>query len=269
MPTTNPCAWRELEELRPILRGFLRRGLRDDNDVEDILQETLLRAARHRARQGDPEFLTAWLLRIAENTLKDHLRKQRRRPVVQGEQEFLDSFEGRESTPGEEREVDRLQIESISLERQRLFDCLGRSMRRLNEEDQMVLDSYYSSPACCREIARALDAAPERVKSRLFRARRKLWRIVLDELPELDAQEVDALFSTVASEPAARAPERAPRQELGRRSSVRARLATGRARRAPDGGGAGAPERAPVRAARSKTSSQRGTACSAPAVPGS
>ncbi|MBI5365025.1 MAG: sigma-70 family RNA polymerase sigma factor [Planctomycetes bacterium] len=268
MNLTIDCPWRALDEQRPILRGWLRQRMRDDNDVEDIVQECILRAAQHRAREGDPERLTAWLIRIAENTLYDHRRRIRRRPVIQGEAEFLDSFEGREQTPGEEREGEKLQVETLSLERHRLFDGLASAIRRLNEDDQRVLDFYYSGNNGCRDIAEVAEVAPDSIKSRLFRARRKLWRIVLEELPDLEDSDAEGLLAQLEERTtAARAsvrPTQAVPKSLGpraaRRASIAARLRAAQAVRSLSGGPSGAPERAPVRAARAVGAEHRGAA---------
>src|SRR5262249_2916342 len=45
--------WYGLEELRPLLRNFLRRHCRDGFELEDVVQETLLRAARYRGSLSD------------------------------------------------------------------------------------------------------------------------------------------------------------------------------------------------------------------------
>ncbi|MBK7874987.1 MAG: RNA polymerase sigma factor [Planctomycetes bacterium] len=191
MNPTLPCPWSELDLLRPQIVTFLRSKLRDDNDVEDVVQECFLRAARHRAQEGEPERLLAWLIRVAESTLQDHLRRRHRRPALHVEAEVFDRFEGRESTPGEDPEEERLTVARRTLERKKLFECLASALRRLHPEDQRVLDFYYSGFGRCSDIARAAELDPARVKARLFRARRKLSRIVRRELPvQLDLEPV-------------------------------------------------------------------------------
>lgn len=182
----RPCPWRDLEDLQPLVRSFLRQKLRDENDVEDIVQECLLRAARHRALEGEPDKLSSWMLRIAENALVDHRRRSRRAPVLESEADVLDRFEGRELTPGEERDEQRVSLGTRVLERDDLFACMARSLRSMALGDQAVLERYYAGGGDCEELARVAAVAPTRIKSRLFRARRRLSRLVLRRLPELD-----------------------------------------------------------------------------------
>lgn len=218
MNSTISCPWSELEDLRPHVVHFLRGKLRDDNDVEDVVQESFLRAARHRAQEGEPERLLAWLIRVAESTLQDHLRRRQRRPTLHVESEVFDRFEGRESTPGDEPDEDELTIAKRSMERRQLFECLASALRRLRPEDQRVLDFYYSGFGRCSDIARFAELDPAHVKSRLFRARRKLSRIVRRELPVLFElrPDVEAAVSVATTFRSARAARLASTRTTGR-----------------------------------------------------
>lgn len=182
MNGTQHRHWNDLDRFQPLLRKFLRQRLRDENDVEDVLQECLLRAARHRALEGEPRSLHGWLLRVAESAWNDHRRRLRRRPVLEGEPAVLDRFEGRESTPGEEPEEEQVVLMDRAHERGVLFACVSSALRTLREDDQLVLDSFYGGTGRCREVAEVVEAEPTRVKSRLFRARQRLSRIVRRQL---------------------------------------------------------------------------------------
>jgi RNA polymerase sigma-70 factor (ECF subfamily) len=65
-----------LDDVVPMLRGFLRRRVTGMSDVEDILQDVLL--AMHRARHTyDPARpLEPWLYAIARNVTIDHARRR-------------------------------------------------------------------------------------------------------------------------------------------------------------------------------------------------
>jgi RNA polymerase sigma-70 factor (ECF subfamily) len=72
-----------LRELSGHLRAFLRRRLAKlPDDVEDIVQETLLAVhnQRHTYDAGQP--LTAWVHAIAKYKLVDHLRRRRHRDLL-------------------------------------------------------------------------------------------------------------------------------------------------------------------------------------------
>ncbi len=56
----------------------LRRLVRDDDDAQDLLQDTLLRAHRALTRLGPGANERAWLYRIATNVALNHLRSRGR-----------------------------------------------------------------------------------------------------------------------------------------------------------------------------------------------
>lgn len=80
----NAAQYRQfLEGLTGHMRAYLRRRLpKAQDDVEDILQETLLAVhnARHTYREGQP--LTAWLHAIARYKLMDFFRAHARREAL-------------------------------------------------------------------------------------------------------------------------------------------------------------------------------------------
>jgi RNA polymerase sigma-70 factor (ECF subfamily) len=65
-----------LEEIGPLLTSFLRRRLRDAQDVEDVYQETLmaLHRARHTYEPSRP--FEPWLFGIARHVAADHARRR-------------------------------------------------------------------------------------------------------------------------------------------------------------------------------------------------
>src|SRR5262249_32956065 len=148
MTTTPACPWRDLDELRPIVRAFLRPRVRDVNDLEDVVQDALLRAARYRAVEGEPEKLRAWILRVAENALRDARRRRLRLPVREVEAVVLDGFEGREPAPDDDDHA-RAPLIEVACERQALLACVGTALRELDASDQDVLDRFYGGAGRC------------------------------------------------------------------------------------------------------------------------
>jgi RNA polymerase sigma factor (sigma-70 family) len=67
-----------LRALAPLLRAFYRRRLRSaDDDVEDLVQETLISVHTRRASYDRDRPFTAWMYAIARYRLIDHLRRRR------------------------------------------------------------------------------------------------------------------------------------------------------------------------------------------------
>jgi RNA polymerase sigma-70 factor (ECF subfamily) len=68
--------------ISPALRLHCYRLVGTLDDAEDMVQEALVRAWRHRERLEDATGLRSWLFRIATNVCLDHLDRRRRRPAT-------------------------------------------------------------------------------------------------------------------------------------------------------------------------------------------
>jgi RNA polymerase sigma factor (sigma-70 family) len=67
-----------LRALVPLLHSFYRRRLRDaEQDVEDLVQETLIAIHTRRSTFDRERPFTAWLYAIARYRLIDHVRRRR------------------------------------------------------------------------------------------------------------------------------------------------------------------------------------------------
>jgi RNA polymerase sigma-70 factor (ECF subfamily) len=174
--------WTGLAELRPVVSRFLARRCRDDSEAEDIVQEALLRAFRYRGGLSNPARLRPWLLRIALNLLRDHVRRERRLPCIDVDPDLFERIEGREGVPGESREDLHVQLDGAVVEKPRALVHLCDAKEELRTRDRTVLDSHYEAGRSCRETAFVCEIPPCLVKVRLFRARKRLQRVLRSRL---------------------------------------------------------------------------------------
>lgn len=170
-------SWDGLEHELRTLRAFLGRRCNDSNEADDVVQETLLRAARFRARLVDERNLRPWLLRIAASVLRDHVRRERRRPNLGDSENLLDALAGREGEPGGWECGALLAIEGQYVRRESLLDELERALSETDFEERRALAGHYGT-GLCREVADPALApqSPTRRKELLYRARQKLHR---------------------------------------------------------------------------------------------
>jgi len=68
-----------LEEIGPIVLGWLRRWLTDAEDLADVYQDTLVHLHRARHTYDPARAFEPWLYAIARNAAADHGRRRRRR----------------------------------------------------------------------------------------------------------------------------------------------------------------------------------------------
>jgi RNA polymerase sigma-70 factor (ECF subfamily) len=135
--------------------------LRNDQDAEDAVQESCLRAWRafDRFRGGDAR---AWLLTIVRNVCYTHLRQVRREPALE---EFDESAHSSTETPGDTNATAWREIKG-----QQLRDAL----EKLPAEFREVIVLAELECLSYREIATVAAIPLGTVMSRLARARQKL-----------------------------------------------------------------------------------------------
>lgn len=79
-----------LRLLVPVLRGFYRRRASGgDDDIEDLVQETLIAVHVRRATYDRDRAFTAWLFAIARYKMVDHFRRVRRLQPIDGLEDVL------------------------------------------------------------------------------------------------------------------------------------------------------------------------------------
>lgn len=96
-----------LRALVPLLQSFYRRRLRGENDVEDLVQETLIAIHTRRATYDPRRPFTAWFYAVARYRLIDHLRRQRTTVPIEDVESILVS-EGFEDAVNAHVDVARL-----------------------------------------------------------------------------------------------------------------------------------------------------------------
>jgi len=97
-----------LGALVPLLQAFYRRRLRDAaEDVEDLVQETLIAVHSRRATYDPDRPFGVWLFAIARYKMIDHFRRQRQSCPIEDVEDILVA-EGFEDSCSARMDVDRL-----------------------------------------------------------------------------------------------------------------------------------------------------------------
>ena len=183
------CCWHGLDDLRPAIHATLARRGRAWSEIDDIVQETLLRAARYRHSLADPARLKPWVLRIALNVMRDAARRELRMPRIERGEELFEHLEGHESIPGQESEDLRLEKGGALLEKEVVLQHLSESLDAMSAIDRSVLDLFYASDEGTETTAAVCEVPPVLVKVKVYRARRRLTRTLRRRLsldPECD-----------------------------------------------------------------------------------
>jgi len=202
MPMTQPDADAELVERakRGEVRAFemlvvkyqrrierlIGRMVRDTDLVQDIAQETFIRAYRAMPQfRGESAFYT-WLYRIAVNSAKKALSDMKRDPLVlEGHRSGSD--EGDETSRAENELTDGETPEAI-LASKEMAAVVNSAVEGLSEELRQAITLREIEGLSYEEIAEAMNCPIGTVRSRIFRAREA---IALKLRPLLDTRDGD------------------------------------------------------------------------------
>jgi RNA polymerase sigma-70 factor (ECF subfamily) len=178
-----PLSWTQFEDHRNSLEKYLVRRCRDSHEVEDVVQESFLRAAASRRGLRDQERLRGWLLRIAANVLADRARNEgRRRRLLESMVAETPSDACHAPAPEEALEESEWWIEGRPFSRSRLSAAMVRCLEAQRPCDRRVLLEHYVRGMSCRYSAQREGTSAKVVKVRLFRARKRLRQAIVEEL---------------------------------------------------------------------------------------
>jgi len=127
----------------------LQRG--DEDSAGDVLQETLVRVARHIRSFDEERAFWDWLAKLARSAAADHGRKRSRYL------RFLDLFRAQPPAP-------------VPPELETLADALETALAQLPEADAALLRAKYHEDLSQRDLAARLAISEEALESRMRRA---------------------------------------------------------------------------------------------------
>lgn len=157
------------ERYRQPLFGYFRRRLADSSQGEELAQETFVAVLRGTIRYEATALFRTWLYAIAFRILRAHRRKAAFRAVFTG----VPPAHHQPEAPG-------------SLDRDLVMREAVRKLDRTDGEIVMLREFEQLSYA---EIAIVLGIPVNTVRSRLFRARTELRKILTEPAPAADAHE--------------------------------------------------------------------------------
>src|SRR5436190_98184 len=146
----------------PLVYNVVGRALNGHADVDDVVQETMLRAVDNLGSLRDPDSFRSWLMAIAMRQIRD--RARRRSP------QQLDESAAREATDFAELTVLRLQLEGQRRE-------VAEAVRWLDDEDRQLLSLWWLEVAgelTRRELAAAVGISRQHAAVRVQRMKERL-----------------------------------------------------------------------------------------------
>ena len=161
----EPALWQDVAtRLRPFIAGRVPA-----TEVDDVLQDVLVRVQRGLTDLREEERFAAWLFQIARNSVADHQRTRARYPLA--EDDTTDAIAT--TAPDDDREVSR----SLSA-------CVSLFVARLPSPYREAVTLVELEGLTAREAAEMTGISLSGMKSRVQRGRAQLRRM-FDECCEI------------------------------------------------------------------------------------
>lgn len=159
-------------EYRLRLKNFIAQRIEKSEDVEDILQETMIAAIKSWSLFSGRSTLFTWLCAIAKHEISDFYRKKKLKTILFSRFPWLENLVSQALGP-----------EQILL-RKEFEEKVKGTMTSLSEGYQEILRLKYYRGLTMIEIAERLNETVKAVESRLFRARKAFAKAFLTDLPQ-------------------------------------------------------------------------------------
>jgi RNA polymerase sigma-70 factor (ECF subfamily) len=155
-----------VEKYNKKLTRLLSRMVRDQSEIEDIVQDSFIKAYRAINNfRGDSAFYT-WLYRIGINTAKNHLVSLGRRPKAMNnvEIEDIENFD-------DGHEMRSLETPETSMMTNEIVVTVNQAIEFLPDDLRQAISLREMDGLSYEEIADIMDCPIGTVRSRIFRAR--------------------------------------------------------------------------------------------------
>jgi RNA polymerase sigma-70 factor, ECF subfamily len=151
---------------------LVSRYVKNSGDVADVAQEAFIKAYRALPSfRGESAFYT-WLYRIAVNSAKNYLVSQGRKPpandVDADDADFYDGSDALKENNSPEKSLMSAQMEK----------ALFTTLEQLPEDLRMAISLRELDGMSYEDIANVMDCPVGTVRSRIFRAREALDKVI-------------------------------------------------------------------------------------------
>ncbi len=170
-----------VERFQGRMFALVRHYTKNATEVEDVVQDTFLKAYTHLATFERQSSLYTWLARIAINTALDFLKRHGRNPVQAVED--LEVVQGNDRG----RPSGHVPTPDSRIEREELAAITQRILEEIPEIFRTVLVLREFEDLSYQEMADVLGISIGTVESRLFRARARFRERLLRLYPEFEA----------------------------------------------------------------------------------
>lgn len=164
-----------VEKYRRALYYHILKMVRDKEIVDDLVQETFIKAFDNINSYNASYAFSTWLYRIATNHTIDYLRKKKLRTLSIDEPVQTKEGEMNMELPDREAETDEPMM------RKQRHEILREAIQNLPEKYRRVIQMRHMEELSYQEISETLDLPLGTVKAHIFRARELLYKALKDQ----------------------------------------------------------------------------------------
>lgn len=158
----DEIAFKELTQLiGNDLYRVARTRLKDDDDINDAIQNTMMYTYRNVKRIKNTESFKSWMLRILINECNKIYNSNKKKNNI------FNKLVGNSEINSYDNSI---QIVQDKMNFEALIDSLSY-------EEKLVITLHYNSQLSCSQIAKILNSSTNTIKSRITRGVKKLKRL--------------------------------------------------------------------------------------------
>lgn len=163
------------KKYKNLIYSLVKKMIKNDSDVEDLVQETFIKAYKALDKFKFNYSFSAWIYRIASNNTIDFLRKRRfdtfsiDKPIGNAEDENYFEIEDNSYSPDSD------------LISEQKTDIIKAAIDTLPENYREIIILRHEEELDYKAIAEQLDLPLGTVKAHLFRARKLLYEELKDK----------------------------------------------------------------------------------------
>lgn len=164
-------------EYRTSLKAFLHSKVSNEADVEDLLQDILIKTHQHLHTVRSEKAVKSWLFQIASHTITDYYRRNGKVKHIEWEA-YVVSEDGDKNLTNELKQGD--QQDSVQELKQALAHCIEPFVHALSADNNRLLTAIELNGMSQKEYAAANGIHYSTLKSRVKKARSELRQVFDD-----------------------------------------------------------------------------------------
>lgn len=145
---------RLIDYIKVDLYKIAKSRLQSEDDISDVIQETIICAYKSISKLKEPKNFKKWLITILVNKCKDSYKKKKQNSCQVALEEVNEVYA---FAP---KEFENIEISDI--------------LKNLNEDERLIITLYYLEDYTSKEIADILGMNENTIKTKVLRAKNKI-----------------------------------------------------------------------------------------------